>query len=94
MPIERDRIRSALLQKGFLEVSNDHKYYYLYVDGKKHSVFTYLSHGSAYKEYSDELVGKMARQIGLVAKEFREFVECPLTHQKHVELLRQRNRIR
>ncbi|MEK6649706.1 MAG: hypothetical protein AABY75_01900 [Bacteroidota bacterium] len=94
MPIEREKIRAALLSKGFREGRSDHKYYYLFVDGRKVNVFTYLSHGSGYKEYSDGLVSKVAQQVGLVKKEFLEFVECPLTHEKHVALLRQRDRIK
>lgn len=94
MPIEREKIRNALVKKGFREKSNDHDYYHLYIAGKKRNVFTYLSRGSKYKEYSDDLIRAVAHQIGLIKKEFFEFVECPLTHERHVELLKQRNRIR
>ena len=95
MPIEREKIRNALVGKGFKEKSGrTHDNYYLYIAGKKSKIFTHLSHGSGYKDYTDELVNKVYHQIGLVKREFLEFIDCPLTHQKHIALLRQRNLIR
>lgn len=94
MPIEREKIRFALLSKGFREKSTSHAYYYLYVDGRKTSVFTYLSHGSGYKDYSDSLVREVCHQLGLVKKEFLQLVECPLTYEQYVVILRQRGRIK
>ncbi len=94
MPIEREKIQTALLKKGFRQKSGDHCYFHLYTEGKKRNVFTYLSHGSGYKEYSEELVHKVAQEIGLTNKEFYDFVECPLGHEEHVKLLKQRNRLR
>jgi hypothetical protein len=94
MPIERETIRAALTRKGFREKSAGHIQLYLFVDGKKTSVFTRLSHGSGHREYSDDLVGMVARQIGLTKGEFVEFVDCRLEFVPYVGLLRQRSRIR
>lgn len=94
MPIERTKIRASLLGKGFKEKIGKHDYYYLYVEEKKTSVFTFLSQGSGYREYSNELVGRVAQQMRLTKKELLLFVECPLTHKQYVELLKQRNHIR
>lgn len=95
MPIEREKIRKALVGKGFKEKSGTrHDNYYLYVGGKKSRIFTHLSHGSGYKDYTDELVSKVCHQVGLAKKEFLEFIDCPLTHQKHIALLREKNLIR
>lgn len=94
MPIEREKIRAALIQKGFRERIAKHDYYHLYVGGKKSAVFTFLSQGSGYREYSNELVGVVAHQMRLTNKELTQFVECPLTAEKYLELLRQRGHLR
>ncbi len=94
MAIERDDIRAALLRKGFREKANDHWFFYLYVDGKKTAVFTRLSHGSKYKTYSDDLVHKVAQQIGLLKDEFLKFVECTINHTQHVGILKAKGRLR
>ena len=93
MPIEREKIRSMLLEKGFMQKSGKHYYYYLFVNGKKSSVFTSLSHGPGYKEYSDELVSNVAHQMRLTKKELLQFVDCFLTYEKYIELLRQRDHL-
>jgi hypothetical protein len=93
MPVEREKIRAKLTKTGFREKIGKHDYYYLYVDGEKTGVFTFLSQGSGYREYGDELVGFVARQVRLTKKEFLQFVECVLSPEKYVELLKQRGHI-
>lgn len=94
MPIEREKIRQALLKKGFREKPNDHCFFHLYIKEKKQNIFTYLSYGSGYKDYGDELIHKVAHEIGLVKSELIDFVECKLKPEQHIELLKQRNRLR
>jgi CRISPR-associated protein Cas8b1/Cst1 subtype I-B len=93
MPIEREKIRGKLIKTGFREKIAKHDYYYLYLNGKKSSIFTFLSQGSGYREISDELVSAIAHQIRLTKKEFLDFVKCTLTPEKYFELLRQRGEI-
>ena len=56
-------IKNVLQQKGFvLEPSKGHhNFYYLKIDGKKHAIYTYLSHGL--KEYSPSLMAQMKKQL-------------------------------
>lgn len=90
MPIEREKIRQALIRKGFIEVSKnrDHDFFYLLVDGKKSNIFTKLSRGSSYKDYSDSLVNDVYKQIRLTKKQFLDYIECKLELQGYLQFLR------
>ena len=94
MVIEREKIRAALEKKGFKRKNTDHDYYSLFVNGKKQNVYTKLSRAPKYKDYGDELLAQVSRQLGLTKKELADFVDCFLEHGPYVELLKQRSRIR
>ena len=94
MPAERDQIVSSLKKKGFQPKEGKHTLYILYVDGKKTSVFTKISHGSEYREYSDSLLDLVKRQMGLTTSQLHEFIDCKLEYGPYVELLRAKNRIK
>jgi len=59
------KIESGLLRKGFRKENADHRVFRFYVGGKKTSISTFLSHGSRYKEYNDDLLSKMKRELCL-----------------------------
>lgn len=96
LPIEREKIRRGLLAKGFVEVTKkkDHDFYYLHVEGRKTSVFTRLSRGTDSKDYSDALVSKVHRQIGLTKQEFLTYLDCSLTLDNYLGRLHQQKRIK
>jgi hypothetical protein len=96
VPTERAKIRKALTDKCFLEVTNKktHDFYYLIVDGRKQPVFTRLSRGTSYRDYSDGLVSNVAKQIGLTKPEFLDYVDCKLELVDYLQLLRGRSIIR
>lgn len=82
-------IKRALSKKGFVEESSKHiKYILCDEEGKTSRIFTIFSHGS--KEYSDDLLSAMAKQLKLEKSEFIRFVECTLSHEKYLELLREK----
>ena len=85
-------IKQALLSKGFQQRNTSHEFYRLYVDNKKTSVQTSLSFGS--KEYGDNLLGLVARQVRLKKGELEEFIECPLTGEDYVQLLVERDHVK
>jgi hypothetical protein len=89
MPSDTRDVRAALLKKGFFERSGDHRFFVLLVDGKKKQVFTKISHSG--KEIGENLLGTMARQMNLNRREFREFIECSLSGEDYVSLLRERH---
>jgi hypothetical protein len=70
-------LRRALLQKGFAVDETHHEMYWFYVDGRRSSVRTRISHGA--KEYGAKLAGLVARQLFLSRRQLAEFVECSLT---------------
>ena len=83
-------IKKILLQKGFIsEPSKDHhEFYYLEVDGKKHAVYTYLSHGM--KEYSVSLMMQIKKQLKFrVAKKADDFFDCPLSAEEYIQMLKE-----
>src|SRR5882762_6554182 len=93
MPRKRDQVVSSLTRKGFRQDNGDHIFLiYVRQDGKTSSKRTKVSRGSGHNEISDNLLGQMARQIGLTRKQLEELVDCPMTRQAyenaaHLDLL-------
>ena len=85
---------SALLSKGFLlERQRKDKIYYLYAEGKKQPIFTKISHGSS-ETMGPKLCSMCKKQLRLNSnQEFDDFVECPLTGDSYVLLLREKGHI-
>ena len=69
----------------------DAELYRLFVDGKNTGIRTKISHGE--KEIRDGLLGQMAKQTKLVKKEFLDLVDCPMTLERFLELLRERGHL-
>jgi len=72
-----DRAGRNLCKKGFRLSETHHKYYVLYVEGKKTPIQTYISQGS--KELDDYLLGEMAKQVRLGKKQFLYLIDCPMS---------------
>lgn len=73
-------IANSLLKKGFEEKQSSHTHLIYFIDGKKTSIFTVVSHGK--KEISDDLMHKMAKQIKLSYKQFCAVVDCPMSKEE------------
>ena len=65
------------LEKGFVQAEGDHTFLIFYVNGKKTSIHTKVSHGS--NEINDYLINKMSIQIKLEKQKFLDLVNCPLS---------------
>jgi hypothetical protein len=78
-------IKKALLQKGFYSENSDHTFFY-YEDNQ--NIFTKISHGSKYKSYGDDLLGKMSRQLKITKSELLKFIDCPLRKEDYLIILR------
>jgi hypothetical protein len=78
-------MESSLLAKGFVRVDTHHEMYWLHVGGRKTSIRTRISHGM--REYSDNLLSQMAKQLKLKRKELDELIECPLSAEAYRHLL-------
>ncbi|MCX5645908.1 MAG: hypothetical protein NTZ17_14705 [Phycisphaerae bacterium] len=78
-------IRKALTGKGFRIVESHHEMLWFFVQGKKTSIRTRLSHGS--EEYNDSLLGQMAKQLKLKRADLDRLIECLLTEKEYVNKL-------
>lgn len=86
MPRNAKEISSALEKKGFLRRESKDAYFHLWVDGKKTPIFTKMSQGE--REVHDGLLGAMARQLRLRRAQLDDLVECPLSKEEYVQILR------
>lgn len=66
--------------------------YLFYYENKKTSVRTRLSPGA--KEYSDDLLAQMAKQVKLDRSQFDDIIDCPLTENGYVQHLIAKGHIR
>ncbi len=76
---------SGLLKKGFKKSESDHTFLILYVDDKKTSIRTKVSHGA--REIGDNLIGMMAKQLRIDKTTFRQLVDCVMTRQDYLNEL-------
>jgi hypothetical protein len=85
-------IRKGLLAKGFNQTKTHHEMYWLYIGDRKTSIRTRISHSES--EYGDRLLNQMAKQVGLDRTEFDDLIQCPLSKEQYIELLRSRGIIK
>jgi hypothetical protein len=86
MPKNARTVLSGLQKKGFQSRDNDHRFLHLWVDNHKTSIYTKISHGE--RDIGDNLLGLMARQIRLTRRQFLDLVDCPLSEEEYVGILR------
>jgi hypothetical protein len=91
MPRSAREISSALERKGFERRESKDAYFHLWVDGKKTPIYTKMSQGE--REIHDGLLGAMARQLRLRKAQFDDLVECPLSKEDYVGILREEGHI-
>lgn len=78
-------LERSLIKKGFLKEDGDHHYYHLYVDDKKTTVFTKLSHSKS--EVDEFILKMMAKQVKLNKKQFEDLINCPLSYEDYIKIL-------
>lgn len=75
------------MRKGFKKDENDHTFFHLYVNEKDVGIFTKISHGE--KEIGTPLAKRMQQQLKLQSSgNFRDLVQCPLSFDEYLALLR------
>ncbi len=84
-------IESALLSKGFRRDNRHHEYLWLYVEERRTSVRTWLSHGI--REYGDDLLAKVKKELGISKPQLVALVRCPLSYDGYVNHLQTSGRI-
>jgi len=70
-------VLKGLAKKGFSRSEGDHTHLVLYVNGRKTSIRTKVSHGSG--EIDDHLIHLMSTQLWLDKEKFINLIHCPLT---------------
>lgn len=93
MQYDARTVAASLKRKGFSTRQNDHTFYHLIVDGKDAGIFTKISHGE--REIGTALAKRMQLQMKLqTTSQFRDFVDCPMSHEDYLELLRAAGHLR
>lgn len=94
MVLEKNKAYKNLKKKGFedsLDHSNDHKYLEFFFEGKM-ILYTKLSHGSK-KDLDDYLIKQMSSQCKLTKQQFADLVNCPLSKEAFIEILRDKGEL-
>lgn len=91
MPADARDVITALSRKGFDDRNGDHKFFVLFVSGKKTRIATKISHGE--REIHDRNLGFMAKQMELTGPEFRKFIECSMSRPAYASLMRDRGMV-
>ena len=96
--IPRSTIEESLLKKGFVYhkqektqslKKRDHRFYYFYHNNKRTHIRTRISMGSHYKDYGNDLLKKMKRQLRFDSlSHLVDFLKCPLTKNNYVTILK------
>ena len=77
----------VLLRKGFIEEdSGDHIRLYHCINGRRTGIRTFYSHGA--KELNDYILGRMAKHLRLSRAQFEAFIDCTLSMEAYIEILR------
>jgi len=90
--VKTKELESALVGKGFRQDNTHHRFFWLFDGEKKTSVKTYVSHGV--REYGDELLDKVKKQLGLTKPQLLDLIACPMTEHDYLEHLLNIGRIR
>ncbi|MDR2696883.1 MAG: hypothetical protein LBB40_00225 [Holophagales bacterium] len=84
--LKTDKIKKSLTNKGFVEYDTHHCYFWLHVNGERKAIFTFYSHSA--KECGDPLLNHMAKQLKLSRRQFDELIDCALSKEAYVKILR------
>ena len=81
------KVERALTKKGFVREPGDHRFYFLYDEkGKRTSIRTKVSHNQ--QEINDYLINCMKKQLHLTKSEFLDLVNCPLSRENYLAVLK------
>jgi predicted RNA binding protein YcfA (HicA-like mRNA interferase family) len=86
--LKSDKIVKSLKSKGFTKEQGDHVYLEFHLDGK-FILHTKVSHGSNH-DLGPNLVSLMSKQCQLSKKQFMDLVNCPLSADEYVDVLREK----
>ena len=84
MPRKHREVRSGLRAKGFAEEPQRKHIHFVYEDleGRTTIARTMISHDAAGNDIGDNLLGKMAKQVGLKRGDFENLIDCPMSREE------------
>ncbi len=88
---ERAVIAASLNRKGFAlnpgKPNPDHDYYHFQHPGLTTAVFTKISRGKEYKNYGDDLLGRMTKQLKLTTQQLLQLIDCTMDGDQYLKVL-------
>ena len=92
MPKSKRNLQDCLLQKfGFEKAKKTkHDAVALTIDGKQ-VAFTFFSR--SWSDIDDKMLGNIARQLWVTAKDLRQMCECSISKEQYLALLRRSGRL-
>jgi hypothetical protein len=90
MVLASDKVCKSLKKKGFVENNTHHKYFELFYKGKL-ILHTKVSHNG--QDINDYLISQMKNQCMLEKKQFLDLINCPLSKEKYIEILKSKGAI-
>lgn len=94
MALDKQKAYRSLRKKGFIDSkvhSGDHKYLVYYLDGEM-IVHTKISHGGK-KDLDAYLITQMAKQCKLTKSQFADLINCPMSGEQYLAILKGKNMI-
>jgi len=90
MALDRKKAYRNLKKKGFADSENrsgDHLYLD-FIHERKFALYTKISHGSS-KDIGKSLTAQMAIQCKLSIIDFKDLVNCPLSKESYIKILKE-----
>ena len=79
------KVEKSLKKKGFKQEPGDHKFFVLYVDGKRTNIRTKTSHcGQDIDKY---LINQMRKQVHLEEEDIINLIKCPLSEEEYKKIV-------
>jgi hypothetical protein len=95
MQVDRRKIESNLLRKGFrTEEVPHHRYFHHEYNGLLTGSYTYTSRGASYKSYGTSLLKRMKKQLRLdTTRQVVDLCKCPMSGDAYNQILKQKGLI-
>ena len=84
------KIKQNLLKKGFIEVEGaKHTLYEFTPNGTTSNIRTFMSRDD--QDINNYLINKMKTQLYLDKKDFLDLIDCPLSEEDYIKILKDKN---
>lgn len=93
MQVDKRKIESSLVKKGFIrDEATHHTYFYHEYNGKRTGISTYTSRGDKIKTYGNSLLSMMKRQLKLDnLHQVIDLFKCPISEEEYNQILEEKD---